>query len=58
MTDKPETSSQETETADKLTYVGTDEFNRPLYYAAGLTTTLDRWMQRLEYAKSLKEPTP
>lgn len=42
----------------KLLYVGTDKFNRPLYYAAGLTTTLDRWMQRLEYAKSLKEPKP
>ena len=53
MTEPKEMPSRDTETTGKLQYAGTDKYGRPLFTAAGLTTTLDRWLERFEYAKQV-----
>lgn len=55
MIDNPETPSPDTEITGKLQFVGLDKYNRPLYYACGLTTTLDRWIERFQSAKQVKD---
>lgn len=55
MEEPKEAPSRDTETTGKLQYVGMDEHGRPLFTADGLTTTLDRWMQRIQYVKYLQE---